>query len=149
MRGSLRIVVVGIAMALAAVLTTAPAQAAGVIVINKAYYDSPGKDTGSNVSLNGEFIVLKNVSKRTRYITGWKLRDRAGHVYKFPATKIKPGRYMWVRTGKGSNDYNDRYWGRSWYVWNNTGDTAKLRRKDGTLVDKCSWGSSGKGYKYC
>lgn len=144
-----RIVVLGVAMALAGVLATPPAHAAGGIVIYKAVYDSPGSDNGSNASLNAEVIVLKNNSKKTRYLKGWKLRDAAGHVYTFPRTKIKPGKRMRIHTGKGANDWNDRYWRRDWYVWNNSGDTAKLRRKNGTLVDKCSWGSSGPGYTYC
>ncbi|MPY77889.1 MAG: lamin tail domain-containing protein [Actinophytocola sp.] len=136
-------------MALAGVLATPTAQAAGGIVIYKANYDSPGSDDGSNASLNAEYIVLKNNTNKTRTITGWKLRDAQGHVYKFPRTKIKPGKRMRVHTGKGTNDRNDRYWRREWYVWNNDGDTAKLRRKNGTLADKCAWSSSGDGYKYC
>ncbi|MPY85780.1 MAG: lamin tail domain-containing protein [Actinophytocola sp.] len=148
MRGLTRIVVLTIATVLAGGLATAPAQAAGAVVIYKVRYDSPGSDTGNNVSLNAEFVVLKNTSGKTRYLKGWKLRDVAGHVYTFPATKIKPGRTMRVHTGTGSNDGNDRYWGSDWYVWNNTGDTAKLRRKNGTLADKCSWGD-GDGVKNC
>lgn len=125
-----------------------PAQAAGGIIIRKAYWDSPGSDTGSNSSLNAEYVQLKNTSTSSKYITGWTLRDAQNHVYKFPSTKIGPGKYMTVRTGKGTNNWNTRYWGRSSYVWNNTGDTAYLRNKSGTLVDKCSWGRTG-DWKYC
>jgi len=130
------------------VMASTAAEAAGSIMIYKAYYNSPGSDTGSNSSLNGEFIVLKNVSSSTRYITGYTLRDKSSHVYKFPSTTIGPGKYMYVRTGKGTNGWKDRYWGQSWYVWNNTGDTAYLRSSGGTLLDSCTWGSTG-SYKYC
>jgi hypothetical protein len=54
-----------------------------------------------------------------------------------------------VHTGKGTNTTSHKYWGRSWYVWNNTGDKATLRRADGTWIHSCSWTSGGLGYKYC
>lgn len=50
--------------------------------------------------------------------------------------------------GRGTNDSNERFWGQSWYIWNNTGDTAYLRTPGGTLYDSCSWGSTG-DYKFC
>jgi hypothetical protein len=53
-----------------------------------------------------------------------------------------------VHTGKGTNTSAHRYWGRSWYVWNNTGDTAYLRYPAGTTADTCSWGKTGSS-KYC
>lgn len=137
-----------LATTLTGLAVAAPADAAGGVIIYRAYYDSPGSDTGSNSSLNAEWIQLKNTSSTTKYITGWTLRDAQSHVYKFPTTKIGPGKYMKVHTGKGSNDSNDRFWGSSWYVWNNSGDTAYLRNKSGTLVDSCKWGSSGDS-KYC
>lgn len=139
---------IAIAMLIATFGVVTPAQAAGGIVFYSAYWNSPGSDTGSNTSLNAEYVKLKNTSSTTRYITGWTLRDAQNHVYTFPSTKIAPGRYMTVRTGKGTNTSATRYWGRSWYVWNNTGDTAYLRTKAGTLKDKCSWGRSG-SWKYC
>jgi hypothetical protein len=30
-------------------------------------------------------------------------------------------RVVKIHTGKGANSQTDRYWGRGWYVWNNTG----------------------------
>jgi hypothetical protein len=49
---------------------------------------------------------------------------------------------------KGTNTRSNLYWGRGWYVWNNTGDKAILRSSRGTLKDTCEWGD-GKGYKNC
>lgn len=137
------------ALTAATALTGATAaEGAGRIVIYKVYYDSPGSDSGSNSSLNAEYVLLKNVSTSTRELTGWRLKDKAGHTFTFPKTWIGAGKYMYVRTGKGSNDSNERFWGQSWYIWNNTGDTAYLRTPGGTLYDSCSWGSSG-DYKFC
>jgi len=75
--------------------------------------------------------------------------DAQGHVYKFGTFKLAAGARVYVHTGKGTNTASHRYWQRGWYVWNNTGDKATLRRADGTWIDSCSWTSGGLGYKYC
>lgn len=113
------------------------------------YYNSPGPDDGSNASLNAEYVTLKNVGTTGRYLTGWTVRDAQDHVYKFGTFRLKAGAKVRIHTGKGTNTSTDRYWGRSWYVWNNTGDKATLRNAYGTWRDSCSWGSNGPGYIYC
>jgi hypothetical protein len=137
------VVVSVVAAALVGAVVAAPAEAAGGMIIYRASYNSPGADNGTNANLNGEYIQLKNTAKVAKYITGWTLRDKQGHVYKFPTTKVNPGQFMSVRTGRGTNNGNTRYWGKTWYIWNNTGDTAYVRTPAGTLVDTCSWGSTG------
>ena len=42
-----------------------------------------------------------------------------------------------------------QYYGRTWYVWNNTGDSAYLRNAAGTLVHSCTWSALGVGAKSC
>ncbi|GAA2097182.1 lamin tail domain-containing protein [Actinomadura alba] len=126
----------------------APAEAASVIQIYRVYYNSPGSDTGSNTSLNGEWVQLKNTSRTSRSLKSWKLKDKTGYTYTFGTFTLGAGKYVTVRTGKGTNTTTNRYWGRSWYVWNNTGDTAYLRNSAGTLMDSCSWGRTGSS-KYC
>ena len=124
--------------------TTPPVQ------FGKIQYDSPGSDTGSNASLNAEYFVVKNYSGTTRAMHSWTVRDAQGHVYTFPSTfQLGPNAGVRVHTGKGTNAGSDRYWGRSWYVWNNGGDTARLRNAGGTQIDGCSWTSDGSGYKIC
>jgi hypothetical protein len=131
-------------------VASAPAQAAGAIQFRRIQYDSPGTDTGSNTSLNAEYFQLKNVTTRTFNLYGWTVRDAAGNTYRFGSTfYLRPGYTVTVRTGKGTNTSTTRYWGRSWYVWNNTGDKAYLRTPSGLLVDYCAWTSVGAGYKYC
>src|SRR5437763_8418702 len=65
-------------------ITTALAPAADAarspVRITKIYYNSPGPDTGSNTSLNAEYVRIHNRSNRTVTLTHWTLRDRAGHV---------------------------------------------------------------------
>jgi hypothetical protein len=131
----------------------APAQAATPAVqITKVYYNSPGPDTGSNASLNAEWVRLTNTRTYPINLKGWTLRDRAGHVYTFtPNYYLGAGARVYVHTGKGVNgrpDVQHRYWRSTSYIWNNTGDTASIRNGAGRLVDSCTWGSSG-SYTYC
>jgi len=58
------------------------------IRITKIYFDSPGDDTGSNTSLNAEYVVIKNTGTTRKALTGWTLRDASRHVYKFPIFRL-------------------------------------------------------------
>jgi hypothetical protein len=138
-------VVLGFALAPASPAAAAPPR----IEITKVYYNSPGADKGSNASLNDEWVRLTNRRTSAINLKGWMLRDKAKHIYTFKTTfKLQPGKHVYIRTGKGTDSTKNRYWGRSWYVWNNSGDKAYLRNASGTLIDSCSWGSSG-SYTYC
>ncbi|MFG1953151.1 lamin tail domain-containing protein [Micromonospora sp. NPDC048830] len=128
----------------------APAQAATpAVMITKVYYNSPGSDTGSNTSLNAEYVRLTNKRSTTINLKYWTLRDKANHVYKFSGDfNLKAGYSVVIHTGKGTNTSSNRYWGSGSYIWNNTGDAAYLRNSAGTAIDSCSWGSSG-SYTNC
>lgn len=129
------------ALMCAFMVLSAPASAA--VRITKIYFDSPGSDTGSNPSLNAERVVLRNNGSQGVHLTNWTLRDAAGHVYKFGSFTLGGGKSVTVHTGDGSNTQQHRYWGQEWYVWNNDGDTATLKRPNGTKVDQCSYSGSG------
>jgi hypothetical protein len=58
--------------------------------IVKVQYDSPGSDSGSNSSLNAEWVKIKNNGSKGKTLDGWSLRDKAGHVYHFGNFKLKP-----------------------------------------------------------
>jgi predicted extracellular nuclease len=123
-------------------LLAAPqASAASAVRITYVYVNSPGADSGTNANLNAEYVRIKNVSSSNRSITGWTLRDRTGYTYKFPTFTLKAGATVTVHTGKGTASSTHRYYNRTWYVWNNTGDTAYLKNSSGTTVHTCSWGS--------
>src|SRR6266576_3330080 len=103
----------------------AQAATAGQIQFRLIQYNTPGPDLPvTNAKLNKEFVTLKNTGTTSRNLTGWKVV---------------------IHTGKGTNTSTDRYWGRGYYVWNNTGDKAKLHNSRGTWKDSCSWGN-GPGY---
>ena len=127
-----------------------PANAASAIQFRKFYYDTPGTDTSSNLKLNGEWFALKNVSTSRVNLSGWTVRDVTGYTYRFSSTfYLRPGYTVRIHTGKGTNTATNRYWGRTWYVWNNSGDKATLKNSAGTIKDTCAWTSIGVGYKTC
>ena len=80
-----------------AMLALAPS-APAAIRITKIYFDSPGADTGSNFSLNAEWIRLRNTGARSRLLTGWKIRDAQGHVYTFGTYRLGAGLAVTVHT---------------------------------------------------
>jgi Lamin Tail Domain len=131
------------------VLGAGQANAASSIQFRRIQYDSPGSDTGSNTSLNAEYVVLKNVTTRNISITGWTVRDTANHVYKFGTFTLGAGKSVTLHTGRGTNSSTHRYWGSGAYIWNNTGDTAILKTPSGTTAYTCKWTSVGSGYKNC
>jgi lamin tail-like protein len=125
------------------------ASAASCVVIYRIYYNSPGTDTGSNTSLNGEWIQIHNRCSTARALTYWKIKDAVGHTYTFTSYALGGGRYVKVHTGKGTNTATDRYQGRSWYVWNNYKDTAYFYNQNGTLIDTCSYNNRYVSSVYC
>jgi hypothetical protein len=139
-----------LAVASAVWTVAGPASAANpTLHFHKAYVNSPGADTGSNTSLNAEYVVISNASSTTTYkLTGYTVRDRSGHVYRFPTFSLRPGTSVTVHTGSGTNTGTNLYWGSRAYIWTNSGDTAYLKNSVGTLKDSCAWGSVS-SYVYC
>jgi Lamin Tail Domain len=138
----------------AAAVTTAvvagPADAASSTVrLYKVVYDPSGSDTHANSQLNREYVVLKNGGKTTVRLSGWTVRDTKRHVYTFAGFSLKPGKYVYVHTGRGTDTGTNVYQGRGWYVWNNTGDTVSLRTSAGTTVDTCKWKHTKAGSTSC
>lgn len=139
-----RIIATAAALALAALMTIVPsAGAAPAVRFTGIYYDSPGTDTGSNSSLNHEWVRVHNSSGKARVLTGWTIRDTARHIFRFPKFKLGAHASVRVHTGKGKDSKTDLYWGRGWYVWNNDGDTAKLKNRSGSRIDRCHYSGVG------
>lgn len=115
------------------------ADAASAVRVSGVQYDSPGSDTGSNTSLNAEWVRITNYSSTRKTLTGWTLRDTSSHVYKFGTFSLGAGKSVRIHTGRGSNTSTDRYQGRGWYVWNNTHDKAILKNGAGTTLSVRSW----------
>jgi hypothetical protein len=150
----IRVLIVACLLAAASLLITTPAQAApATVYIYKVYYNSPGSDTGSNSSLNAEYVVIRNGDDVSHSISGWTVRDAAGHVYTFGTLRLGAGKQAIIHTGDGTSYTTSAsthlYWGREWYVWNNTGDKVILRRADGSLKDTCTYPGEGASKYYC
>lgn len=147
------------ALTVAVAVVSQPAQAAAPAVrITKIYYDSPGSpDNGGNTSLNGEYIQLKNMTKKKISLKGWTIRDktkRDDHIYTFGKFTLGAAKTVTLRTGKGRDTSTTLYWGRGGngtfaYIWNQTSDTAYLHSPAGVLIDSCSYNSSRVAYKIC
>lgn len=132
-----------------AVVAAPGAEAAGSVHIAKIYYDSPGSDTRTNKSLNGEWVAVTNSTSRNVSLEGWTLTDASRHTYTFGDYTLRAGRTVKVRTGSGDDTRATKYQDRRAYVWNNDKDTATLRKASGTKVDSCSYNSTAKDYKNC
>jgi hypothetical protein len=141
--GAIAVAMTGLTPALAAsaapVARTAPAAARSAIVITEIFYNSPGSDRGGNRSLNAEWVRLHNRSGRALSLTGWTLRDAAGHVFTFGSYRLGAHAHVKIHTGHGRRTRTNRYWNRSWYIWNNTGDKATLRTASGRFRSRCSY----------
>jgi hypothetical protein len=119
------------------VLVAADAEAApraACMKIRAINYDPAGADDATNAHLNRETVTLRNGCASSVTITGWTLRDAQSNVYTFPTTTVGASSTVVVHTGRGTNRQGHRYWQRRQYVWNNEGDTARLRRATGVLV---------------
>ncbi len=144
-----RLVLSFVAAAVLVPLGGTSADAVPTVRFSYAQYDSPGSDTGGNTSLNAEWVRVRNFSTVTKDLSGWRVADPQGHVYRFPTgSKLGSGQAVAIHTGSGTNTTANKYWRASFYVWNNTGDTASLRTSAGTLIDSCKWGD-GDGTTVC
>jgi hypothetical protein len=142
----IRVAIAGLLLSATVVLAPSaarPVAAACGVSIYRIYYDSPGSDTGANSSLNAEWFQLKNSCSSGKVLTNWTIKDAVGHSYKFGSYTLAAGSKVKVHTGHGSNTTTHRYWGQGWYIWNNTGDTAKLRNSAGAVMDTCVYHGGG------
>lgn len=145
------------AVTVAISLVLAPAgPASAAIRIKRIQFDPPGRDTGTNSHLNREYVLLKNIGKRAKSITGWRIFDR-GRVnrYVFPeGIRVGAGKTVKLLSGRGgdleSMDGNYiLFWGLRRYVWDNDGDRATLKNRAGRTVDRCAYSASASSPKYC
>ena len=113
-----------------------------VVYIHEIQYSAAGPDMPvSTAKLNGEWVQLTNTTARSVAMTNWTLRDKAGHVYRFPRFALGAYKSAYVHTGTGTNSAINLYWGHKppssfSYVWNNSGtETARLENAAGRTVD--------------
>jgi Lamin Tail Domain len=96
-------------------------------------FNPPGPD------VKMEFVLIRNDTAAVVDMHQWTLRDRANHVFTFPALVLQVGRSVKVWTKAGAADAENVFWGRQAAVWNNTGDTAILRDAQGAEVARYAY----------
>ena len=113
-----------------------------VVYIHEIQYSPAGPDVPvTTAKLNGEWVLLTNTTARSVAMTNWTLRDKAGHVYRFPRFVLGAHKSVYVHTGTGTNSAINLYWGHKppssfSYVWNNSGtEPARLENAAGRTVD--------------
>ncbi|MFF0702799.1 lamin tail domain-containing protein, partial [Streptomyces tendae] len=71
------------------------------VEISRVQYDSPGRDTRSNRSLNKEWVEITNNTRRAVNLDGWTLKDEDGHTYTFRHYRLDGRATVRVHTGQG------------------------------------------------
>ncbi len=123
----------------------------GDVRFSLVQYNPPGTDRANNAGYNQEYFRITNYTTKTINLKYWTVKDRAGNTYRFGTDFYLRGlKNVYVLTGKGTDGKPSsyRYWGRTGYIWNNTGDAAYLRTGSNKLIDSCSWGK-GSGRTSC
>ena len=110
---------------------------AAALEVIRFHYDAAGND---NRNLNDEYFVLKNVSGTPIDMSGWTVRDEAGHIFRFPEGFIlAPGATVTVYTGCGIRTADKLYWCSNRAIWNNDGDILILKDATGQEVLRYSY----------
>lgn len=110
------------------------------VVLGAVQYDSPGRDTRTNASLNNEWVTVVNTGRGAVNLSGWTLSDADHHSYHFTNLRLARHHAVRVHTGTGRDTTANVYMDRRAYVWNNDYDTATLRDSHGRIADSKSWG---------
>ncbi|MEU0037547.1 lamin tail domain-containing protein, partial [Streptomyces sp. NPDC006333] len=107
--------------------------------ISQVQYDSPGWDSGSNASLNKEWVEVTNTGRYGVNLNGWTLAGRDGRAYVFHL-RLGGRETVRVHTGVGRDAGRNVYQDRRNYAWDNRSDTATLRNDRLRVIDVVSWG---------
>lgn len=110
----------------------------GPLAVAAIAADAPGND---NANLGRETVTFENRGANALALSGWTVRDEAGHTYSFPdRSALAPGARLTLHTGRGTDTKTDRYWGLTSAVWNNDGDTVIVEDATGVVVARRSYG---------
>jgi len=85
-------------------------------------------------TLNVESVVVKYNGEGELDLTGWHLKDTAGHTYTFPPFKLFKNGAVQVHTENGTNTAIDLYWGQREAVWQ-SGQAVLLTNPEGQAQD--------------
>ena len=112
--------------------TTTSSQPATSFQLAEVHADAAGDEIDN---LNDEYLLFKNTGTAPLDLTGWQLRDEAGHSYTIPnGVTLESGEQLTIHTGSGENTDADLYWNSDGPVWNNGGDTVIVVDDEGKTV---------------
>lgn len=94
-------------------------------------YNAIGDDRDN---LNDEYIEFRNKCEYPVDMTGWTLKDAAGHEYTLPEFIAQNKTKFRLHTGSGTDNKAGLYWNSNRPIWNNAGDNMKMWKPDGQLV---------------
>lgn len=117
--------------------TPTDAAAEAPLAVAAVHADAAGDD---NENLGDEYVVFRNDGDDRLDLSGWTVRDEAGHTYSVPdGVTLDPGATVTLRTGSGADTETTLYWGRDGAVWNNGGDTVTVLDDEGRVVARESY----------
>lgn len=101
--------------------------------ITEIRWNPPGPDGDD---LNGEYVVVRNVSDGPTRLDGFALRDSSSsNRFRFPDGWTLPGgAEVVIHSGSGRDDQDSLYWESDLPIWNNGGDEAFLLDPSGNII---------------
>jgi hypothetical protein len=88
-----------------------------------------------------EYVELVNEGDESADISYWTVEDLgARHKFTFPEWELAPGTTVKVWTTSANSAPGDLSWDRTDSVWNNDGDLATLRDRDGNEIHQLACG---------
>jgi hypothetical protein len=107
------------------------------VVPDASVFDTAGND---HRAPELEEVAIHNGSGTDIELEGWRVVDRAHHVFVFGERTLEPGATLRVHTGAGRDATDDVYMGRRAAVWNNEGDVANVVDPAGVLQLRYGYG---------
>lgn len=122
-----------IAVTLGSMIAVSPVKTCTDVSITWLLCDPPGKDS------EGEYVIIQNTGTKKVNLEAWTLCDAQDHhCYVFPQMSLTPGGEIKLWTKVGQDTGTDLYWGETVSIWNNGGDTARLRNAQDQTISELS-----------
>ncbi|MEZ3142694.1 lamin tail domain-containing protein [Halobaculum sp. MBLA0143] len=104
----------------------------GTITVENLHANAAGDEYDN---LNDEYVVFENPESDGIELGGYAVEDEVGKRYEFPSGfTLAGGATVTLHTGSGTDTETDLYWGSSYPVWNNNGDTVYVFDETGAEV---------------
>ncbi|MFG3427836.1 lamin tail domain-containing protein [Streptomyces californicus] len=115
--------------------------AAAQVSITTVHHQGHVKRTQSD-----EYVEIHNSGTAAADLSGWTLdAGDSGQQYTFPAgAQLAPDASLRVYTNEIHPDSGGHSFGSGRAIWNDKGDTALLRKGDGTLIAELGYGNQAK-----